>query len=308
MIEPLAAANAQLSGQLSGLGLVARSTTRRMPPGSSCGAMWGSRDENHQSSARDMGSGRDLPRQNSVRGMSRQNSARGLGLRRAPSGKLSSNAHQTLLRTASWSGEKHRKAARLAMKNKDDPTKHSFAGRTKLKWDSGERSGDSFRDGQDETGASGSRRYGPRAMVKAVKSSFRAWRDRGYIFDHTSRSVAVWEWTLCVAVVYNAAYLPFALVFRRWPGDFWLATFIDLLFVIDILVRRSPLPTASFRAWHPSQASRAHPPPPAPRRIDEDAHVVPRARLRHQRSRHRAPPLPPWLVRHRSGVGAAVSA
>ena len=83
------------------------------------------------------------------------------------------------------------------------------------------------------------------ATLKAVDDAvgcgaFRAFKERKYIFSHSSELISVWDWMLCIFVLYTAIFIPMQLVFPDdigFEGEEVFGILLDILFMIDILIK-----------------------------------------------------------------------
>ena len=51
-------------------------------------------------------------------------------------------------------------------------------------------------------------------FIKAPLTAFCFFRERGYIFSHTSMAITVWDALLMILIIYVAIYTPLVLVFE----------------------------------------------------------------------------------------------
>ena len=76
--------------------------------------------------------------------------------------------------------------------------------------------------------------------LKAPYWNWLSFRERGFMFDHASLSMRIWENIMALAVLYSAIYIPLEMVFEeevQFAGWRELDVVITALFGIDMLVK-----------------------------------------------------------------------
>eukprot|EP00966_Prymnesium_polylepis_P042734 993052-Prymnesium_polylepis.1 len=72
------------------------------------------------------------------------------------------------------------------------------------------------------------------------RGAFLSFKERKYIFSHSSELISAWDWLLCIFVVYTAIFIPMVLVFPDdigFEGEEAFGILLDVLFMIDIVMK-----------------------------------------------------------------------
>ena len=76
-------------------------------------------------------------------------------------------------------------------------------------------------------------------IFRSFEHLHRGFKQRGYVFDHTSAIILAWDWALCAFGTYSAVVTPTLLVFPavQWTGHAVVDTCLDVFFVLDIYIK-----------------------------------------------------------------------